>query len=176
MFLLSASERTNFSSQTRFSMFWKICHVTLWSWTEKNTAKSNHSLSYKLESERISERANEWAVRANEKMDQCMAQYFHLDSWFFWTIVASEHNDFFPNLFINIQKKTPCWKLFLRSYSYFVARPCLAFLCLFFLLKMFWKYFENILKYFGNISKIFWKYFENIHGQRTTLCGEVGNY
>ena len=31
--------------------------------------------------------ANEWVVRANERMDEQVAQYLHLESWLFWTIV-----------------------------------------------------------------------------------------
>ena len=35
----------------------------------------------------VSERANEWAVRANERMDERVAQYYSLYSWLFSTIV-----------------------------------------------------------------------------------------
>ena len=33
------------------------------------------------------EQANESAVQANERMDEQVAQYVHLDSWLFWPIV-----------------------------------------------------------------------------------------
>ena len=33
------------------------------------------------------EQANEWAVQANERMDEQVAQYCSLYSWLFWTMV-----------------------------------------------------------------------------------------
>ena len=36
------------------------------------------------------EQANKWAVWANERMDERVAQYLHLDFWLFWPIVSSE--------------------------------------------------------------------------------------
>ena len=33
------------------------------------------------------EQAREGAVRANKRMNEHVAQYLHLDSWLFWTIV-----------------------------------------------------------------------------------------
>ena len=38
-------------------------------------------------------KANEWAVQANEPMDERVAQYFRLYSWLFWSIVRFMNDD-----------------------------------------------------------------------------------
>ena len=59
---------------TRASPLWDR---TAWLWDIKIT------LSHELGSEWVSERANEWAVWANERTDMRVAQYLRPDSWLF---------------------------------------------------------------------------------------------
>ena len=39
------------------------------------------------------EQANEWAVRANDRTDERVAQYFSLYFWLFWTIGEDDNQD-----------------------------------------------------------------------------------
>ena len=54
------------------------CDVSLWSKKEKNTDK------IAIQSFTVP-RARDWAVRANERTDERVAQYFSLYSWLFST-------------------------------------------------------------------------------------------
>ena len=49
-----------------------------------------HNLTSEGESE-VSKQANEWAVQANERKDEQLAQYSNLYSWLFWTTVHREN-------------------------------------------------------------------------------------
>ena len=53
------------------------------------------------------EQVNKWAVRANERRDKRVAQYFSLCSWLFWPTVP------WRKTLSNLAAKTACWSLYL---------------------------------------------------------------
>ena len=63
-------------------------HDALWFRTASTDTMSEWMSAAGGESEASrGEQANEWAVRANERMDEQVAQYFSLYSWLFWPTV-----------------------------------------------------------------------------------------
>ena len=58
---------------------------------------------------------NKWAVRANKRMDERVAQYFSLYSWLFWTIVHWEHisvwqsSSYIIARWVTPDKRCDCW-------------------------------------------------------------------
>ena len=89
----------------------------MWNWmvstphygsVQPNIPACNDSLSHKLGSETVSKWVNKWlqwsvqakrAVQSKQMIEQCertdewMAQCFHRDFWFFWTIVLQQKRD-----------------------------------------------------------------------------------